>query len=119
MVETSSGAVTVVRGNAAAAAAAQVDTYGAAGDASAVARDKEEDEEDMAAVMEEEEVIDLGEIPSYLPSDVGVDYVPLATLLSTGAFEEADAFTRDALIRISGPEAVKRAFCYWTEAKVL
>lgn len=30
------------------------------------------------------------EIPSKLPSDCGMDYVPLATMLATGQFEEAD-----------------------------
>ena len=30
------------------------------------------------------------DIPTNLPSDVGMDYVPLATMLATGQFEEAD-----------------------------
>ena len=30
------------------------------------------------------------EIPTNLPSDCGKDYVPLATMLATGQFEEAD-----------------------------
>jgi len=68
---------------------------------------------------QEEEVIDLGEIPSFLPSDKGVDYVPLATLLATGDFEEADQFTRDNLIALAGPDAIKRNFIYWTEARQL
>ena len=29
-------------------------------------------------------------IPTNLPSDVGMDYIPLATMLATGQFEEAD-----------------------------
>ena len=57
------------------------------------------------------------EIPTYLPSDKGVDYVPLATLLATGDFSGADQFTRDNLIRIAGSEAQKRNFVYWTDVK--
>jgi hypothetical protein len=30
------------------------------------------------------------EIPSKLPSDCGMDYVPLATMLATAQYEEAD-----------------------------
>jgi len=30
------------------------------------------------------------EIPTNLPSDVGMDYVPLATMLATGQLAEAD-----------------------------
>ena len=30
------------------------------------------------------------EIPTVLPSDMGVDYVPLATMLATGQLAEAD-----------------------------
>jgi len=59
------------------------------------------------------------EIPTYLPSAMGVDYVPLATMLATGDFEGADQFTRDALIKIGGPGSVKRGFVYWTEVKNL
>ena len=29
-------------------------------------------------------------IPTNLPSDCGMDYIPLATMLATGEFEEAD-----------------------------
>ena len=57
------------------------------------------------------------EVPTYLPSAMGVDYVPLATMLAIGDFEGADQFTRDALIKIAGPGAVKRTFVYWTEVK--
>ncbi len=63
----------------------------------------------------ENESTDIPQIPTYLPSDKGIDYVPLATLLATGNFEEADQFTRDNLIRIAGPDAQKRNFVYWTE----
>merc|ERR1719373_1514766 len=57
------------------------------------------------------------DIPTNLPSDVGMDYVPLATLLATGNFEEADQFTRDALIEISGSKDAGRNFVYFTEVK--
>ena len=58
-------------------------------------------------------------IPTYLPSDRGVDYVPLATMLATGDYKGADQFTRDNLIKIAGLGAVKRAFVYWTEVPSL
>ena len=34
--------------------------------------------------------VEDGEIPAKLPSDVGMDYVPLATMLATGQLLEAD-----------------------------
>ena len=58
-------------------------------------------------------------IPLYLPSSLGVDYIPLATMLATGDFLGADQFTRDNLIKISGAEGKGRAFVYWTEVKSL
>jgi len=58
-------------------------------------------------------------IPTFLPSERGVDYIPLATLLATGDFKTADQFTRDNLIKIAGPGAVKRGFVYWTEVASL
>ncbi len=61
----------------------------------------------------------IEDIPTYLPSDCGVDYVPLATMLATGDFFGADQFTRDNLIKIAGPEAQKREYVYWTEVKKL
>lgn len=54
-------------------------------------------------------------IPTFLPSDKGIDYVPLATMLATGDFQAADQFTRDNLIKLAGTEAEKRNFVYWTE----
>ena len=57
------------------------------------------------------------DIPTNLPSDVGMDYVPLATMLATGQFEEADQFTRDALIELAGSKAAGRNFVYFTEVK--
>ena len=56
-------------------------------------------------------------IPTYLPSECGVDYVPLATMLATGDFLSADQFTRDNLIKIAGSEKAGRNFVYWTEVK--
>jgi hypothetical protein len=57
------------------------------------------------------------EIPTNLPSEMGMDYVPLATMLATGQLAEADQFTRDALIKISGASEKGRNFVYWTEVK--
>lgn len=57
------------------------------------------------------------EIPKKLPSECGIDYIPLATMLATGDFLGADQFTRDNLIKIAGSEAAGRTFVYWTEVK--
>ena len=57
------------------------------------------------------------DVPTNLPSEVGMDYVPLATMLATGQFEEADQFTRDALIELAGSKAAGRNFVYFTEVK--
>lgn len=57
------------------------------------------------------------EIPTKLPSDVGMDYVPLATMLATGQLAEADQFTRDALIVLAGSKEKGRTFVYFTEVK--
>jgi hypothetical protein len=56
-------------------------------------------------------------IPQNMKSEMGVDYIPLATSLQLGDFEEADQITRDILIQIAGPEAVRRNFVYWTDVK--
>jgi len=61
--------------------------------------------------------VEDGEIPAKLPSDVGMDYVPLATMLATGQLLEADQFTRDALIVISGAKEKGRDFVYFTDVK--
>lgn len=61
--------------------------------------------------------LDNIEVPTFLPSAMGIDYVPLATMLAIGDYEGADQFTRDNLIKIAGPGAVKRGFVYWTEVK--
>ena len=52
-----------------------------------------------------------------LASDLGMDYMPLAELLMEGNFQDADQFTRDALIKIAGAGAVDRNFVYWTDVK--
>lgn len=57
------------------------------------------------------------DIPKNLPSAMGIDYIPLATLLATGDFLGADDFTRNNLIKLAGPGAVKRQFVYFTEVK--
>jgi len=46
-----------------------------------------------------------------------MDYIPLATMLATGQLAEADQFTRDALIVISGAKDKKRDFVYFTDVK--
>jgi len=56
-------------------------------------------------------------IPTNLPSDVGMDYVPLATMLATGQLAEADQFTRDALVVLAGSKKAGRNFVYFTEVK--
>lgn len=57
------------------------------------------------------------DIPTKLPSECGIDYVPLATMLATGDLKGADQFTRDALIKAAGVGSQKREFVYWTEVK--
>jgi hypothetical protein len=57
------------------------------------------------------------DIPTNLPSEKGMDYVPLATMLATGQFQEADQFTRDALIELAGSKQAGRNFVYFTEVK--
>ncbi|CAN0397863.1 unnamed protein product, partial [Ectocarpus fasciculatus] len=57
------------------------------------------------------------DIPTTLPSECGIDYVPLATMLATGDLQGADQFTRDALIKAAGAGSQKRDFVYWTEVK--
>eukprot|EP01038_Epipyxis_sp_PR26KG_P006743 gene6743-9238_t len=71
------------------------------------------DSESSVATSEDE----LQPIPTNLPSAMGIDYVPLATMLATGDFLGADQFTRDNLIKISGAETAGRNFVYWTEVK--
>lgn len=73
----------------------------------------------MAATEVSDDLQSAPLIPTRLPSAVGVDYVPLATMLATKDFLAADQFTRDNLIRIAGADAKGRGFVYWTEVKKL
>ncbi|CAB9521033.1 tetrapyrrole-binding protein [Seminavis robusta] len=68
------------------------------------------------AVSDASEVADVA-IPTNLPSEKGIDYVPLATMLATGQLAEADQFTRDALIELSGAKDKGRNFVYFTDVK--
>lgn len=77
-------------------------------EAPAVASGKEEEAMGQAAPVD---------IPTSLPSEAGIDYVPLATMLATGDLKGADQFTRDALIKAAGAGSQKREFVYWTEVK--
>jgi hypothetical protein len=61
--------------------------------------------------------VEDGILPTKLPSDVGFDYVPLASALAAGDLAQADQITRDALIVISGAKEKGRSFVYWTEVK--
>ncbi|KAG7356490.1 serine/threonine protein kinase [Nitzschia inconspicua] len=70
-----------------------------------------------AATSEASTNIEDADIPTNLPSDCGMDYIPLATMLATGQLAEADQFTRDALITISGAKAKGRDFVYFTDVK--
>lgn len=80
-------------------------------------------EEAPAAVAVQDETSGSGaqqptrDIPTTLPSECGIDYVPLATMLATGDLKGADQFTRDALIKAAGAGSQKREFVYWTEVK--
>lgn len=56
---------------------------------------------------------------SCLLSELDVDYAPLMEALRRGDFKQADQFTRDNLIRLAGPGALKRGFVYFTEARKL
>lgn len=52
------------------------------------------------------------EIPTKLPSDVGMDYVPLATMLATGQLAEADQVS--ALYKLLQKDEVHLA-CVWSK----
>lgn len=67
-----------------------------------------------ASINQQQKSVD---IPTKLPSECGIDYVPLATMLATGDLKGADQFTRDALIKAAGNGSQKRDFVYWTEVK--
>jgi len=55
--------------------------------------------------------------PEELKSETGYDFVPLATALAAGDYQEADQITRDGLIHIAGESARARKFVYFTEVK--
>jgi len=74
-------------------------------------------ESGIPPVQSEPTSVEETEIPTNLPSDVGMDYVPLATMLASGQLAEADQFTRDALIVLAGSKEAGREFVYWTEVK--
>ena len=74
---------------------------------------------DLDANLDVDADTEIPAIPTYLPSDKGIDYVPLATMLATGDFLAADQFTRDNLIKIAGAQAKGRSFVYWTEVRDL
>lgn len=74
-------------------------------------------EEAPAAVEEASNQPASIDIPTSLPSECGIDYVPLATMLATGDLKGADQFTRDALIKAAGAGSQKREFVYFTEVK--
>lgn len=57
------------------------------------------------------------QIPKNLKSSMGIDYVPLATMLAAGDFKSADQFTRDNLLRLAGADQQQRQFVFWTEVK--
>lgn len=74
-------------------------------------------EETPASTVEAPSTQQSVDIPTSLPSESGIDYVPLATMLATGDLKGADQFTRDALIKAAGAGSQKRDFVYWTEVK--
>ena len=49
-------------------------------------------------------------------SQAGRDYEPLRAALAEGDFEKADDITRDELIQLAGPGAVKRSWVYFSGA---
>lgn len=48
----------------------------------------------------------------------GQDFSKLKSLLADGDFQAADDETRDLLIRLAGPDAVKRKWVYFTEVRL-
>ena len=57
--------------------------------------------------------------PPKLESSCNFDFVPLLTALQASEFREADQITRDALITLAGPAAVKRGYVYFAEVPKL
>jgi len=56
----------------------------------------------------------LGWLPFSYPQ-LGIDYSKLRDHLGAGEWREAEDETRALLIRMAGPEAVKRGWVYFTE----
>jgi hypothetical protein len=54
-----------------------------------------------------------------LESECSFDHTPLARALEKHDLLEADAITRDAIIKLAGDQAVMREFVYFTEVKKL
>ena len=50
-------------------------------------------------------------------SQAGRDYEPLRAALAEGDFEKADDITREELIQLAGPGAVKRSWVYFSGAQ--
>jgi hypothetical protein len=47
-----------------------------------------------AATSETSEVADDADIPTHLPSECNMDYIPLANMLATGQLAEADQVSK-------------------------
>lgn len=54
-----------------------------------------------------------------LTSEAGRDYAALRDALAADDFSKADDITRDELIQLAGPAAVKRGWVYFTEVKFI
>lgn len=59
------------------------------------------------------------EIDPKVETSCGFDYVPLITALREGDFYTADQITRDGLITLAGPAAVKRGYVYFADVPKL
>ncbi|HEY9761527.1 MAG TPA: GUN4 N-terminal ARM-like repeat domain-containing protein [Trichocoleus sp.] len=56
-----------------------------------------------------------GRVP--MPSERGMDYEPLQTLLIAQSFEEADRVGMQKLCELAGPDATRRKWLYFTEVE--
>ncbi|KAK9806963.1 hypothetical protein WJX72_008753 [[Myrmecia] bisecta] len=54
-----------------------------------------------------------------LESEANIDYEPLREALRAGEFQKADDETRALLIKLAGPEAVKRNWVYFSEVQFI
>lgn len=48
-----------------------------------------------------------------------MDYAPLRDALANGDFQAADDETRALIIKLAGPEAIKRQWVYFSEVKFI